>query len=81
MYKSATLLYKLVANASLGFVYFGYTVGYLNPALTTVDVVYGITEKVDYYNGLLSGKATKNDLAILTVGAAIGVLLMPILLE
>lgn len=55
MYKSATLLYKLVANASLGFVYFGYSVGYLNPALTTVDVVFGITENVDYYNGLLSG--------------------------
>ena len=33
MYKSADLLKQLVANASLGFVYFGYTVGYLNPAL------------------------------------------------
>lgn len=58
MYKSASLLYKLVANGSLGFVYFGYSVGYMNPALNTVDVVFGITENVDYYNGLLSGKAT-----------------------
>lgn len=33
MYKSVTLLKHLVANASLGFVYFGYSVGYLNPAL------------------------------------------------
>ncbi|CAD8196871.1 unnamed protein product [Paramecium octaurelia] len=73
MYKSVTLLKYLVANASLGFVYFGYSVGYLNPALQTVDVVFGITENVDYFNGLLS--------AIMTIGAAIGVLIMPNMLQ
>lgn len=32
MFRSKELLYKLVSNASLGFVYFGYSVGYMNPA-------------------------------------------------
>lgn len=48
-------LYKIVANSSLGFVFFGYTLGYMNPSLKTIDKVFQIDNDVEYYNGLLSG--------------------------
>lgn len=51
-----TQLVKIVANASLGFVMAGYSTGYMNPALDTIDSVFAIVEDKEYYNGLIACK-------------------------
>ena len=57
MHKSDILSLKISGNAALGFMLQGYMLAYLNPALSTIDVVFNFDEEsVNFYNGLLSGK-------------------------
>ena len=60
MHKSDILSLKISGNAALGFMLQGYMLAYLNPALSTIDVVFNFDEEsVNFYNGLLSGKKLK----------------------
>ena len=77
VHKSTARVFLLAGNCVLGSFYFGYALGYLNPSEDTMVRAFSLNDygSKDTIVGLVNGNRYKLEVALMSVGAAVGAFL------